>query len=221
MRRLGRRNAEQAHFGRGVEAEAEQDAKRIHLPATLDQTEKAAEQASEQPAIGEHQVEVFLDEPAPALDGLERPPHRGEDDDVGDRDGEQKQRRHQGSDDAAKALERIETTLQFGRCDRDCDGQRDDDCRVAEREKQADPDRPAAFLHQFAGHVVDRRDVIRVEGVPQAKTIGERGRAEEDRIIVEGDNRPQPCGGVEDEQEGIDRDDFAPDVLTAVVEEIG
>ena len=64
LRRLGRRNAEQAHFGGGVEAEAEQDAKRIHLPAALDQTEKAAEQASEQAAIGEHQVEVFLDEPA-------------------------------------------------------------------------------------------------------------------------------------------------------------
>jgi hypothetical protein len=106
-------------------------------------------------------------------------------------------------------------------CDCDCEGERDDDCRVAEREKQANPNRPAAFLHQFAGHVVDRRDVIGVESVPEAKTIGERSRAEEDRIIVEGGEHPQPCGGVEDEQEGIDRDDSAPDVLTAVVEESG
>src|ERR1700722_7669868 len=60
LRRLGRRNAKKADLSRGVEAKAEQDAKRIHLPAALDQTKKAAEQAPEQPAIGEHQVEVFL-----------------------------------------------------------------------------------------------------------------------------------------------------------------
>jgi hypothetical protein len=207
-----------ADFSGGVEAEAEQDAERIHMPAALDQAEKTAEQATEQAAIGEHEVEVFLDEPAATLDGLERPPHRGEDDDVGDRDGEQEQRRHQRADNSAEAFEGIETTLQFGRCDCDCDGERDDDRRMAEREKQADPHRAAAVLHQFAGHVVDRRDVIRVERVSQAKTIGERSRAEEDRIIVEGDNRPQPRGGVEDEQEGIDRDDPAPDVLVLVVE---
>ena len=82
------------------------------------------------------------------------------------------------------------------------------------------PTGPAAFLHQFAGHVVDRRDVIRVESVPEAKTIGERSRAEEDRIIVEGGNRPQPRGGVEDEQEGIDRNHSASDALLLVIEEI-
>ena len=161
-----RRNAKQADFGRGVEAEAEQDAERIHLPAAVDEPKEAAEQASEQSAIGEHEVEVFLDEPAAALDGLKRPPHRGEDNDVGDRDGEQEQSRHQSSDDAAKALERVETTLQLGRRDGNGDRQRDDDCRVAEREEQSDPHGAAAFLHQFAGHIVDRRDMIGVEGVP-------------------------------------------------------
>jgi hypothetical protein len=97
---------------------------------------------------------------------LKGSPNRGEDDDVGDRDGEQEQRRHQRANDPAEALEGIETALQFGRCDRDGDRERDDDCRMAEREKQAHPHRPAAFLHQFPGHVVDCRDVIRVERVP-------------------------------------------------------
>ena len=63
--------------------------------------------------------------------------------------------------------------------------------------------------------------MIRVKGVPQAKTIGERGRSKEDRIIVESDNRPQPCGRVEDEQEDGDRDDFTPNVLLPVIEKIG
>ncbi len=105
--------------------------------------------------------------------------------------------------------------------DRDGDRQRDDDRRMAEREEQADRDRPAAFLHQFAGHVVDRRDVIGVERVPQAETVSERRRAEQHWIIVEGDDRPQPCGDVGDEQEQVDRDDLAPNVVMAVVEEIG
>ena len=156
----------QAHFGRRVEAEAEQDAERIHLPAPLDQPKEAAKQAPKQAAIGEHEVEVFLDEPAAALDGLEGPPHRDEDDDVRDRDGEQEQRRDQRADNAAKALERIEATLKRRRGDGDGDRQRDDDGRVAKREKQSDPDGPAAFLHELAGHIVDRRDVVGVEGVP-------------------------------------------------------
>ena len=105
------------------------------------------------------------------------------------------------ADHAAEALERVETVLQRGRRDRDGDRQRDDDGRVAEREEQADADGPAAFLHQLAGHVVDRRDMIGVEGVSQAETVGERRRAQQHRIIVEGDDRPQPCGGVGDEQE--------------------
>ena len=92
---------------------------------------------------------------------------------------------------------------------------------MAKREKQADSDRAAAFLHQFAGHIVDGRDVIGVEGVPQAKTVGERGRAEQNRVVVEGGNRPQPCSGVEYEQEDVDRDDFAPNGLLLVVEEVG
>ena len=216
-----RGNAEQADLGRSVEAEAEQDAERKHLPAPFDQPKKAAEQAPEQAAVGEHEVEVFLDEPAAALDGLERAPHRGEDDDVGDRDGEQEQRRHQRADHAAEALERLETTLKRRRGERDGDRQRDNDRRMAEREKQPDPDRAPAFLHELAGHVVDRRDVIGVERVSQTETVGERGRAEQQRIGVEGDERPQPCGGVEDEQEDVDRDDFAPDILLLVIEEIG
>jgi hypothetical protein len=70
---------------------------------------------------------------------------------------------------------------------------------IVEREKQSDAHRASTFLHQFAGHIVDRRDVVGVERVPQAKTVSEGRRAQEDRIVVEGDNRPQPGGGVRDE----------------------
>ena len=127
----------------------------------------------------------------------------------------------QRADQAAEALERIEAILKRRRGDGDGDGQRDDDRRVAEREKQSDPDRTPVFLHEFAGHVVDRRDMIGVKRMPEAETIDERGGAEQNGIVVEGGDRPQPCGGVEDQQKNVDRDNFAPDIPTAVVEEVG
>ncbi len=79
-------------------------------------------------------------------------------------DGEQEQSRHQRARHAAEGLERVEAILKRRRGDGD--GQCDDDRRVAEREKQSDPDRSPAFLHEFAGHVVDCCDVIGVERVP-------------------------------------------------------
>ena len=91
--------------------------------------------------------------------------------------------------------------------------QRDDNCRVAEREEQSDPDRTPAFGHEFAGDIVDRRNVVGVEGVPEAETVGERGRAKQNRIGVEGGKRPQPCGRVEDDEEGVDRGRLYPRIF--------
>ena len=52
------------------------------------------------------------------------------------------------------------------------------------------------FLHQFARHIVDRRDMVGVEGVAEAETIGERRRPEQHRKIMKGDDRPDPCGDI-------------------------
>ena len=50
------------------------------------------------------------------------------------------------------------------------------------------PDRHGslAFLHQLARYVVDRRDVVGVEGVPQPEGIGQESRSELDGVSVEG-----------------------------------
>jgi len=37
---------------------------------------------------------------------------------------------------------------------------------MAQREEQADPDRPLTLLHELARDVVDRRDMIGVDRVP-------------------------------------------------------
>ena len=56
------------------------------------------------------------------------------------------------------------------------------DRRVAEREEEADAERPLALLQQLPGRVVDRRDVVRVEGVAQAEGVREHAEAGERRI---------------------------------------
>ena len=55
------------------------------------------------------------------------------------------------------------------------------DRRVAERKEKADPDRTLALLHELAGDVVDRRDMVGVDCMAQAERIGQQRRAKEDR----------------------------------------
>ena len=57
---------------------------------------------------------------------------------------------------------------------------------MPEREKQPDRHGSLAFLHQLARYVVDRRDVVGVESVPQPERIGQESRSEMDGVSVEG-----------------------------------
>jgi hypothetical protein len=54
---------------------------------------------------------------------------------------------------------------------------------MPQREEEADPNRFAALLQELAGGVVDGRDVIGVEGVPQPECIGEAAQSQETRML--------------------------------------
>jgi hypothetical protein len=56
-----RGNAEQRNFGRGVEAEPEQKAERIHVPTLADQPEQRAKQSGKQASAVEKEIEILLD----------------------------------------------------------------------------------------------------------------------------------------------------------------
>ncbi len=62
---------------------------------------------------------------------------------------------------------------------RDHQRQDDDDRRVAHREEEADADRATAAQQHQPGGVVDRCDVVGVEGVPHAQDVGEGASAGE------------------------------------------
>ena len=68
----------------------------------------------------------------------------------------------------------------------------DDDRRVPEREEQSDRDRTLPLLHQLARHVVDRRDVVGIDRVPQPERIRQQRRAQQQRPRRECHQRERP-----------------------------
>ena len=66
----------------------------------------------------------------------------------------------------------------------DPDADRDHDCRVAEREEEADAERPLSLVHQLAGGVVDRRDVVSIEGVAQSERVRQARDADPEALVV-------------------------------------
>ena len=96
----------------------------------------------------------------------------------------------------------------------------DHDGRMAERKEEADADRPLALLHQLARDVVDRRDMIGVDRVAQAEGIGEQRRAEQHRLVVQGDERPEPDENIAADQNGVDGDQPAAQISAALIQDI-
>ena len=90
--------------------------------------------------------------------------------------------------------------------------------RVSERKEEADADRALALLHEPAGNVVDRRDMIGIDCVPQAKGIGEQSRPEQERPIAEDQKRPEPDNDVAADQHGVNGDQSAAQVSTALIQ---
>ena len=65
--------------------------------------------------------------------------------------------------------------------EREQEREHEDDRRVPEREEEADAQRPLALGHQLARRVVDRRDVVGVEGVAQPERVGGDADADGER----------------------------------------
>src|SRR5260221_3451018 len=173
---LGGGDAEDADLARRVEAQPEQETQRVHVPARADEAEERPEQAAEQPALRQEAVEVRLGIAPAALHPREGAIDRAQHEEVGERDGEEKQRRDAGADQRADRLDGGEPRLDRRRGAGDADRRQHDHGRMAEREVEAHRDRPPALLHELAGDVVDGGDVIGVDGMARAEAIGEHRR---------------------------------------------
>src|SRR5215217_2891540 len=188
---------EQPDLAGRVEPEPEQDAERVEVPAARDQPERLADEQPVHEAPVEHPpLELRLVELAVA--------HRaGDADDVDEHDeiepadDEQERARYAGADHAADLGKAGEVGLDRGGRDGEPDRQRKDDRRVAEREEEPHAQRALALLAKLARGVVDRGDVVRVEGVPQAEGVGQRAEPDQHGLTGREDQEQAPADDVQ------------------------
>ena len=69
---------------------------------------------------------------------------------------------------------------------------------MRKREEKADTERALSFLEQLARRVVDRRDVIGVEGVTQTEGVGERSEPGEGRLAARVPREQAPAEQVQE-----------------------
>ena len=81
------------------------------MPAAADHRENGAEDAGEEAAIGEKEVEVLVNVRLAAADAPESGVDGAEDDDVGDGDGEKEEGRDEGADDSANVAVVVDVFL--------------------------------------------------------------------------------------------------------------
>jgi hypothetical protein len=114
------------------------------------------------------------------------PPHDPHDprqqDQVQQPDHDQERARHERPDQPGRLLQSravvLDRAAEPAHADHDQHAEREHDRRVPEREPEADAERALALRHQLACGVVDRGDVVGVEGVAEAERVG--GDAEAD-----------------------------------------
>ena len=210
MRGAGRgREAQQGDLGRGVEPQPEQHAERIHVPALADHPERRPEDARQQAPIVQVVLERLLVVLAARGHLAEHPVDVDQDEQVDQPDGEQEDRGHARADDPADRLKRGNVRDERRRR-RDDQRQRDHDRGVAQGEEQTHAHRTLPVLHQLAGGIVDRGDVVRVHRVAQAERVGEERCGQQDRIRRRGDQHDCPRAHVERDQECVEADETPP-----------
>ena len=90
---------------------------------------------------------------------------------------------------------------------------------MTEREEKSDCNRAPPFLHQLAGDVVDRRNMVCVKSVPQPEAVSQERGAQEDRIAAKFHQRPQPGADIGGDKDRIHADDLAARLFRRVVKD--
>ena len=180
LRGLGGGDAEQADLGRGVEAEPEQEPERVHVPADRETTLNSGRNrraSKPRPASSASRSSSTICSPRRARAKAAQMPRRMN-----------RLARPMTSRNSAETAVPMTPPMSWkasswllqGRGRRgDGDRGQDHDGRVAEREEEADRQRLLAFLHQLAHDIVDGRDVVGIERMPQAERVGQKRGAQQ------------------------------------------
>src|SRR5208337_5017840 len=74
---------------------------------------------------------------------------------------------------------------------------------MAEGKEKAHRKRMFTFLHELASHIVDRRNVISIHGVPKTECVSQKSGPKENWFIMEREKRPDPSPKVKATQKAI------------------
>ena len=187
-RGAGGGDPQHADFRRRIKAEAKQKAHQIHLPAAANQAEGFTEQPAHHAAAGHDLIaHLFALLPRPKA-----APDAAQNDQVDKGHHQQKQRRHGGADNAAGLVKPAHLLAKRGGGRGNRRRSQHHNRRMPQREPRANGKRPLPLLHHFAGHVVDRRDMVGVHRVAQTITPGQQAGGHQRAAAAERRKRPAP-----------------------------
>ena len=124
-----------------------------------------------------------------------------------------KSRRNRGADDSAEPTEALGTSLAKA-----ADTAITSDSATTIVEWPSEKKRPTATGRlpsciSFRVDVVDRGDVVGVHRVTEPEAVGEECGRQQDRVGLGGDQHEAPRPDVEDEQESVEPDQTAPELI--------
>jgi len=188
------------------------------MPAAVDQPEESAEEPGEKTTLRKENVEFPTGMAITATHAPAEPVDFCQHNDVDGCDGEQEEHRDQRAHHAANLDQSREALLEAARrqgnhygCDKHHRG-------MAKGEVKTDRDRPLAFLHQFAGNVVDCRYVIGIHRVPQAEAVCDEAGREQQWIVAEQDEGPKPGKQICNAEDGVETDHLRAYAIISIVE---
>ena len=88
---------------------------------------------------------------------------------------------------------------------------------MTQREKEPGGIGRLGFPHQLADEVIDGGDMVGIDGVSQAKDVGQEGGAEQGRPVGEGAPGPQPGSDIGEDQQHIKSHGFGQDLKRSVI----
>ena len=74
---------------------------------------------------------------------------------------------------------------------------------MSQREHEPHGDRPLAFLHQLASHIVDGGNMVGIDRMTKTKTVGQKRGAQQQRKMPEGQDSPEPRSAIEHCQHAV------------------
>ena len=157
---------------------------------------KGRNRRARNPRLLSKHVEVVLRKPLAPLDRLESSPDRDQHNDVEGGEQEEEQRGGERPENVAKRFEIVEAPADFEAAKPTAIESKMTTSEWPSEKKKPTPTGRWPCCISLRVDVVDRRDMIGVDRMPQTERIGEERRAEQHRVVAQGGEGPDPNNNI-------------------------